>query len=46
MVEDIRDMLVKEQLLSSLPTDVRIHVSERKPKTSAEAVSLQTVTCL
>ena len=35
MVEEIRDMLVKGQLLSSLPTEERIHVSERKP-TSAE----------
>eukprot|EP00731_Ephydatia_muelleri_P014661 Em0008g381a len=39
-VDEIRDMLVKEQLLSSLPTDVRIHVSERKPKTSADAAEL------
>ena len=36
MVEKIRDMLVKGQLPSSLPTEERIHVSERKPTTSAE----------
>ena len=30
MMEEICDVLVKEHLQSSLPTDVRIHVSEKK----------------
>lgn len=40
MMEEICDVLVKEHLQSSLPTDVWIHVSEKKPKTSAEVVEL------
>ena len=36
-VEELKDMVIREQLLSTLPDDVRIFVKERKPKTSAEA---------
>ena len=39
-VEDIKDAVVKEQLLSALPDDVRVWVSERKPNTSTEAGQL------
>ena len=39
-MDEFRDMLVKEQLLSLLPRNVRIHFSERKPKTSADAEEL------
>ena len=36
-VQEVVDAVVKEQLLQSLPEDVRVWVSERKPATSAEA---------
>ena len=39
-VEEVRDVVVKEQLLNSLPTDIRIWVTEKKPKTSVEAAEL------
>ena len=35
-VQEVVDAVVKEQLLQSLPEDVRVWVSERKPATSAE----------
>ena len=38
--DEIRDAVVKEQLLTSLPEHIRIWVSERKPKTSEEAGQL------
>ncbi|KAL5473231.1 hypothetical protein EMCRGX_G027688 [Ephydatia muelleri] len=37
MMEDIRDMMVQEQLLDALPRELKIWVAERKPKTSKEA---------
>ena len=39
-VEELKDMVIREQLLSTLPDDVRIFVKERKPNTSAEAGGL------
>ena len=39
-VQEVRDLIVKEQLLNALPTDLRIFVSERKPSTSREAGQL------
>ena len=36
----VLDLIVKEQLLSALPEDARLWVSERKPKTSKEAGQL------
>ena len=39
-VEDIRDMMVQEQLLDALPRELKIWVAERKPKTSKEAAEL------
>lgn len=36
-VEELKDVVILEQLLNTLPDDVRIFVKERKPKTSAEA---------
>ena len=39
-VQELRDLIVKEQLLNSLPSDIRVWVSERKPKTSREAGQL------
>ena len=39
-VEDIRDLMVQEQLLDSLPVEVKIWVREHKPKTSTEAAEL------
>ena len=39
-VEDVFDLIVKEQLLNCLPEDARIWVRERKPKTSEEAGEL------
>ena len=38
--EEVKDAVVLEQLLNSLPDDVRVFVRERKPKTSAEAGKL------
>ena len=37
---EIRDEVIKEQLLNSLPERIRIWVKERKPKTSLEAGQL------
>ena len=39
-VDEVRDAIVEEQLLATLPDDVRVWVSERKPKTNAEAGQL------
>ena len=39
-IEELRDLVVLEQLLNTLPEDARIVVKERKPKTSMEAGSL------
>ena len=36
-VEELKDMVIREQLLNRLPDELRIFVKERKPKTSAEA---------
>jgi len=38
--EELKDLIVLEQLVSTLPENVRIWVKERKPKTSAEAGQL------
>ena len=37
---EVRDAVVKEQLMTTLPEDVRIWVTERKPKTTTEAAQL------
>lgn len=39
-MEEVKDLIVMEQLINMLPLDVRIFVKERKPKTSAEAARL------
>ena len=39
-VDELLDLLVHEQLINSLPEDVRLWVRERKPKTSTEAGAL------
>ena len=39
-IEAIKDLIVLEQLVETLPTDVRIFVKERKPETTAEAAKL------
>ena len=36
----VKDAVVKEQFMAALPEDVRVWVTERKPKTSAEAGQL------
>ena len=36
-IDELRDLVVLEQLLNTLPEDVRIFVKERKPRTSVEA---------
>ena len=36
-VKDLLDLVVKEQFLGTLPSEARLWVSERKPKTSSEA---------
>ena len=36
-IDELRDLVVLEQLLITLPEDVRIFVKERKPRTSVEA---------
>ena len=36
-IEELRDLVVLEQLLNTLPEDARIFVKERKPRTSMEA---------
>jgi len=38
--EEVRDRVVLEQFLSTLPEDVRIFVKERKPKSAEEAGKL------
>ena len=38
--EDVKDRVVLEQLLDTLPTSVRVFVKERKPTSSAEAAHL------
>ena len=38
--EELKDLIVLEQLVSTLPENVRIWVKERKPKTSTEAGQL------
>ena len=37
---EVRELVVKEQLLNTLSVDVRVWVSERNPTTSAEAGQL------
>ena len=39
-LNDLLEVVAVEQLLNSMPTGVRIWVSERKPKTVAEAGKL------
>ncbi len=39
-VEEVKDVIMKEQLLNSLPEHIRIWVREKKPKTSLEAGQL------
>ena len=39
-VDDVKDAVVKEQLLQTLPEEVRVWVTERKPKSAAEAGQL------
>ena len=39
-VQELRDLIVKEQLLNSLPSEISVWVSERKPKTGREAGQL------
>eukprot|EP00731_Ephydatia_muelleri_P013583 Em0007g893a len=39
-VAEVRDLMVREQLLNALPRDLKIWVSERKPKTSTEAADM------
>ena len=39
-VQDIRDMMVQEQLLDALPRELKIWVAERKPKRSKETAEL------
>ncbi len=39
-MEEVKDVIVKEQLLNSLPEHIRIWVRERKPETSLEAGQL------
>jgi hypothetical protein len=38
--DDIKDMIVKEQLINTLPGEIRVYVKEHKPKTSQEAGEL------
>eukprot|EP00731_Ephydatia_muelleri_P036792 Em0326g4a len=39
-VEQLRDLMILEQLVNTLQTEVRVWVTERNPKTSAEAAKL------
>ena len=39
-VEEVRDMMVKEQLLDALPWELKIWLAERKPNTSKDAAEL------
>ena len=43
-IETIKDLVVLEQLVETLPTDVRIFVKEQKPTTTAEAAKLTMTT--
>jgi hypothetical protein len=38
--DDIKDMIVKEQLINTLPGEIRVYVKKHKPKTSQEAGEL------
>ena len=39
-VEEVKDLIVKEQLIDTLPENIRVYVKERKPATSQEAGEL------
>ena len=39
-MNELLDLIVKEQLLNCLPEDVRVWVRKRKPKSSCEAGEL------
>ena len=39
-VDEVKDAVVKEQLLTTLPEDVRVWVTDRKPRTAAETGQL------
>ena len=39
-LEQMRELIVREQFLDTLPTDLRVRVAERKPKTALEAGEL------
>lgn len=39
-VEEVKDAVVKEQLLATLPEEVRMWVKERRPKTTTDAAQL------
>ena len=39
-MEEVRDLVVLEQLVNALPEEIRVWVKERKPKTSEEASEL------
>ena len=39
-IEEIRDLMVMEQLLHTLPSEIKVWVTERKPKTSTEAAEM------
>ena len=39
-MDQVKDLIVMEQLVNMLPMDVQIFVTERKPKSSAEAAKL------
>ena len=38
--DEVRDMVVNEKLLTTLPQDIRVWVTERKPKSTEEAAQL------
>ena len=39
-IDEIRDLMVMEQLLQTLLSEIKVWVTERKPKTSTEAAEL------
>ena len=39
-MQEISDLIIKEQLLNTLPSDLHVWVTKRKPKTSVEAMEL------
>ena len=39
-IDEIRDLMVMEQLLHTLPSEIKVWVTERKPKTSTEAAEM------